>query len=80
MDPVVRRRYLNWEQNSSQFVSLKTVFLLMLKVQLETAIKVAKVVAELLGECPESPQLCRLHKAKLQDAEEARDGDAEPSL
>ena len=53
MTPVTRQRFLEWQADTRQFLSLKLVFLLMLKIILKTASKISGAIdAELQNNQP----------------------------
>jgi hypothetical protein len=56
MNPVIRQRFLDWQSDNRQFLSLKLVFLLMLKIMLEAASKISSAIdAELQNNQPNKP-------------------------
>jgi len=56
MNPATRQRFLDWQADSRQFLSLKLVFLLMLKIILKAASKISSAIdAELQNHQPNKP-------------------------
>ena len=49
MNPLLRERYLAWEAVPRQFYALKQTFLLMLKILLESATRIAQAIRENLA-------------------------------
>lgn len=56
MNPAMRKRFLDWQADTRQFLSLKLVFLLMLKIILEAASNIGSAIdAELKSRRPKTP-------------------------
>lgn len=50
MNPVIRTRFQEWQSDAAQFLHLKSVFLLMLKMMLEAATRIGGFVSDELNQ------------------------------